>query len=198
MSDKDTQVTKDWRHILREKTPDIITDNAPRVVAGFKILGAGSMLFDKNPLSKLAGGINIIGHVTLVAFGRKKNETEKESLRAHSRENDLAHSSNPLLASFGKVIQPHKYPVESAMASYLIGDSLWGIAGLTEKNGISRSKLASGTLSLASDINGLMSKEVSEFTENPYQQGSLRYYIQKLDNVRHQPVVGIFITQCLQ
>ena len=174
---------------IRSVTPAIVTDNAPRFVAGFKTLGASVMLFDDKPLFKLAGAFNIAGHLTMALSGHKKTEAEKQALRNDSDVHDWTQSDNPWIANMGKVIQPHKYPLESSMALYFIGDSCWTAAGLFNKDGISKSHVMGGALNLASDINGLVTDENTQPKENPHKEGTIPYYISEFQELRHRPVL---------
>ncbi len=160
---------------LRKNTPAVLRDNAPRVVAGLKIASAASMLFDKeNPAFQGAGICQGLGYIVIAAFGHKKTEEEKEALRADGDAPD-----NGIASIIGKVVQPHKYPIESGMALDTASDVLWTISG---KNDSSK---WGGILNVIADINIIATKE-DTMTPNPHVKGSIPYYISEF---KRRPVL---------
>lgn len=126
----------------------------------------------------------------MATFGHKKTEAQKEALREEADKFSLNQSSNPFLTNLAKTLQPHKYPMESAMAMYFIGDAFWTASGLSgNKGGMSKAHFAGGALNLASDINGLVAKESIQTFDNPHPKGSIPYMISEFQQLQHRPVL---------
>jgi hypothetical protein len=169
---------------LKQHTPDIIKDNAPRVVAGLKILGVSSMLFSKNRVFSVAGGLFTVAFGTMAFYGGKKTEAEKEALRQEAEKNPTENGQASFLT---KAMNPKKYPIESGTSIAMAASSFWTAAGIWGKGGFSPGRLAGGLLSLSSDANIVLTKEkIGEAEENPYKKGSFNYYKTEL---KHRPVL---------
>ncbi len=157
---------------IRDHTPEFITENATQLVAGMKLAGAGSMLLSKNLAFQTAGILQGIGYTIIATFGHKKTEAEKEALREESSSNTVFH----------KILQPHKYPIESGTAFDTASDVLWTVAGIKKNGEISASHISSGLLNLISDTNLLLSKEDRSEDANSHSKGSVPYYATELKN----------------
>lgn len=66
---------------IRANTPDIVKDNAPRVVAALKITGCSAMMLSEDKSFRAAGAGFIAAFGTMAVFGGKKTEEEKALLR---------------------------------------------------------------------------------------------------------------------
>ncbi len=171
-------------HTFRNNTPQVVKDNAPRVVAGLKMIASGIMLASPNKGMKLGGMFNMLGHTTIVLFGHKKTEQEKEGLRDAD---GLEESGNPIVANIGKIIQPHKYPIESGTALFTIGDAFWAASGFTDEGKkVSYPHLLGGAWNLASDVNLIVTGEDIKGFTNPHAKGTVPYYVSEL---QHKPVL---------
>ena len=171
---------------FRDSTPDIIKNNAPRVVAGLKILGSVSALFSKNRFFSIAGAGFITAQSIVLMFGRKKTEEEKERLREEESANS-DHNQGGLSHYFSKVLNPRKYPLESGMSIGMLASGFWAASGIFDKSGFSSGRLLGGALSLGSDANIVFTKEhIGEPETNPYEKGSINYY---LTEMKHRPVL---------
>ncbi|MBN8542733.1 MAG: hypothetical protein J0M34_00530 [Alphaproteobacteria bacterium] len=158
-----TEKTNDSEHVkpsaldvLRQNTPKILTDNAPRVVAGFKIAGSAAMIATGNWAFRVAGSMFILGNIVMSIFGQKKTDEEREKLQNQEAIAIKSPSNNPFLNHMGKVVNPQKYPIESALSIFSVGSIFWALSGLVKGKGGS---LGGGLFSMASDLNGALNKE---------------------------------------
>ncbi|MFZ4125706.1 MAG: hypothetical protein ACOYJ2_06520 [Rickettsiales bacterium] len=142
--------------VLRQNTPKILTDNAPRVVAGFKIAGSAAMIATGNWAFRVAGSMFILGNIVMSIFGQKKTDEEREKLQTQEASATKPPSDNPFLNHMGKVVNPQKYPIESALSIFSVGSIFWALSGLVKGKGGS---LGGGLFSMASDLNGALNKE---------------------------------------
>ncbi len=170
---------------MRDITPAVMKDNAPRVVAGLKMLGSGSMMFSKNPLFALTGAGFVTGNGIVMLFGGKKTEAEKAKLRAAQ----AAEDSSPHEGVIGHFAQnlrhPEEYPLEAGASVGTLSSAAWMGAGLMEPGGLSTGKLIAGGLSLVSDANVAFSKEDTQkgsalSDNNPYRQTTMAYALSEL------------------
>ncbi len=167
---------------LRANTPDILTNNAPRVVSALKIMGSTSMLFSKNRAFSLAGAGFITANIIMGLFGGKKTEEQKELLRKEEEEKQ-PESQNPVIRHLYKVFHPKKYPIESGASIATVASTSWTISGIFGKGGFSPGRLIGGLFSLASDANVAFKKEhIGETGANPHEKGSKDYYITEMKN----------------
>jgi len=166
---------------LREHTPNIIKDNAPRIVAGMKIIGTASMVLSKNKLFSIAGLGFISADSVTAFFGRKKTEKEKETLRD---EQDEQHVPQGFLGkAVYKLTHPRQYPLEAGSTIATLASGFWTASGLFGKGGFSPGRLAGGVLSLAADANiAFTGEHIGEPEANPYDKGSISYYATELKN----------------
>lgn len=170
---------------MRSFAPDIVKNNAPRIVAGLKIIGCSSMLFSKNRVFSLAGA-GFIGAFSLIGlFGGKKSDEEKARLAQEAQEQS---APDGLLSDYiNKITHPSKYPLEAGTGIAMLSSTVWTASGIFGKGGFSPGRLAGGALSFASDANIVFTKEeIGEEKTNPHAKGSLRYYLTEL---KHRPVL---------
>lgn len=168
---------------LRSATPDIVTNNAPRVVSTLKICGSTAMLFSKNLPFKIAGAGFITANTIIILFGKKKTEEEKENLR--QEKNSKAHDKQEgkFTNYIYKALHPSKYPIESGSSVATVSSGFWTAAGVLGKDGFSPGRLVGGLLSLASDANLAFTKEkIGEPEANTHEKGSVSYYVTEMKN----------------
>lgn len=170
---------------LRHNTPDVIKDNAPRVVSALKIAGSCFMMATKNWPFKLAGSFFILGNLIMMTFGHKKTDEERERLQKEEAEQKAARGGqeNRVTRHLYKVFHPQKYPLESGLTVFNLGSIFWTLAGAIGPKA-SRSKwyLVGGLQSLASDANGAFNKENLDDAQERAGQSKLRAALTYLKN----------------
>lgn len=168
---------------LRSSTPDIIKDNAPRIVAGMKICSSIVTILSKNQVFSAAGA-GFIGAFSIIAlFGGKKSEEEKARLREEEEQRKQNTPDGGTPSYFRKMFQPKKYPIESGTSVAMLSSALWMGSGIFGKGGFSPGRLMGGALSLASDANIVFTKEkIGETKFNPHEKGTLKHYFTELKN----------------
>lgn len=171
---------------LRRNTPDIVKDNAPRVVSALKIAGSIAMVTSKNWAFKVAGSCFIAGNLVMMAFGHKKTDEERERLQKEEAAAKAARGGkeeNRVTRHLYKVFHPQKYPLESGLTIFNLGSIFWTLAGaIGNKTNSSKWYLLGGALSLASDANGAFNKENLDDEQERSQQGKLQSTITYLKN----------------
>lgn len=171
---------------LRAATPDVIRNNAPRVVALLKICGSSSMLLSKNRLFSVAGAGFIAANSIIGIFGTKKSEEQKERLRQEEESKKMPAGG---VAEYAfKALHPGKYPLESGATLASASSVLWTAAGVYGNKGeLSYGRLLGGGLSLAADANIALTKErFADVKANTHPKGSAGYYLTEL---KHRPVL---------
>ena len=172
---------------LTANTPATVTNNAPRIVAGLKILGSTSMLFSKNNVFKIAGAGFITGNTITAIFAKRKTEEEKEKLRQEDANQQQGKQSGKADSYFYKLLHPQKYPIESGASVFVASSAFWTASGIVGKGGFSPARLVGGLFSLASDANVVFTKEkIGEPLSNPYHKGSFKYAVTEM---KHRPVL---------
>jgi hypothetical protein len=165
---------------LRENTPQLMKDNAPRVVAGLKIAGAGTMLLSQNRMYNLAGAGFLAGNGIIAVYGGKKSEEEKARLRdAQARKGE---PTGVVSRYTSRLLSPDKYPLESAAALGMITSSVLSASGFVGGQGRSPGKMVAGALSLGADANIVFNQENIHADSNNYRSGSFSYFLQELQN----------------
>ncbi len=167
---------------IRSHTPQILQDNAPRVVAGIKMLASSVAVFSKNKLFSITGIGLTAANVIVFAFGNKKSEAEKEKLR-EEEEKDAGKPKSGVGQHIYKVLHPSKYPLESGSSIAVLSSGFWAASGLFGNGGFSAGRLVGGALSIASDANIALTKEkIGDPQANHHPEGSVDYYLTEMKN----------------
>ncbi len=183
----DNQEKPGFTDRLRAHAPEIVTNNAPRIVAGLKILGCSAMFFSKNRVFSAAGAGFISAFSIIALFGKKKTEEEKEKLRQEAATKDNEKPKGYLADYFNKLTHPSKYPIEAGTGIAMASSAVWTASSMLGKGGFSPGRMVAGTLSFASDANIVFTREqIGEPEANPYKEGSVQYY---LTEMKHRPVL---------
>lgn len=168
---------------LRDATPQVMKDNAPRIVAGMKILSSLSMLLSENKMMKLAGAGFSVGNGLAAIYGGKKTEEEKARLREEIAKERGDNPPDGAGDYIYKLTHPKYYPLESSSGVRTLASASWMASSLGGEGGFSPARLISGGLSLASDANIAFGKEcVGSTHANPHAQGTVSHYITELKN----------------
>jgi hypothetical protein len=168
---------------VRSSTPEIVTDNAPRIVSALKMCANISMLFSKNKAFAIAGAGFIAANSISLLFGKKKTEEEKEKIRQEQNFEPQDKPKGKISKHIHKVLHPNKYPLESAASIATVFCGFWTASGVLAKDGFSPGRLIAGLLNFFAAANIAFTRErIGEPEANLHSKGSIDHYVTEMKN----------------